>query len=160
MDELAGQAPDPAAVRLAAWFHDAVYRGEPGADEENRALLAELVLARLSWRPERVAEVGRLVRLTADHGGIAGNDLNAAVLADADLAVLASAGPEYEAYTRAVQQEYAHVPDDLFAAGRAQILTRLLRSGSLFRTPAARRWTARAEANLMAELAALATRER
>src|SRR5690606_23963684 len=41
--ELADAARDVDLVRYAAWFHDAVYRGEPGADEENSAQLAELL---------------------------------------------------------------------------------------------------------------------
>jgi predicted metal-dependent HD superfamily phosphohydrolase len=148
-------AIDLAAVRLAAWFHDAVYQGRPGLDEEDSAQLAEWTLPDLGWPAERVAEVARLVRLTADHAGIASGDDNAAVLADADLAVPAAPEPEYLRYTVAVRQEYEQVPDDLFRAGRAQILTRLLES-PLYRTPAAQaRWTTQATANLRAEIARL-----
>lgn len=160
IDELAPEASsamaiDLAAVRLAAWFHDAVYQGRPGADEEDSARLAERMLPGLGWPAARVAEVVRLVRLTADHAGIAPGDRAAAVLADADLAVLAAPEPEYLRYTAAVRQEYAQVPEDLFRAGRAQILTRLLES-PLYRTPAAQgRWTTRATANLRAEIARL-----
>jgi predicted metal-dependent HD superfamily phosphohydrolase len=156
VDELAAQADDAATVRLAAWFHDAVYEARPGADEEASARLAEQVLPGLGWPAHRVAEVARLVRLTADHAAIGGDDRNAAVLADADLAVLAFDERRYRAYARAVREEYAHVPDDQFAAGRTDVLTRLL-SSPLYRTPAARdRWTAAAEANLSAEIARLA----
>src|SRR5690606_41538168 len=40
IDELAHHADDPAAVRFAAWFHDAVYAGRPGEDERASAELA------------------------------------------------------------------------------------------------------------------------
>ena len=44
LDMLADEADDIDAVRLAAWFHDAVY--EPGADnEEASAALAAAVLS-------------------------------------------------------------------------------------------------------------------
>jgi predicted metal-dependent HD superfamily phosphohydrolase len=60
--------PDHAAdVELAVWFHDAVYTGRAGDDEEASARLAETELPRLRVRPARVAEVARLVRLTAGH---------------------------------------------------------------------------------------------
>jgi len=153
VDELADQAEDAVAVRLAAWFHDAVYQGQPGADEENSARLAEHVLPGLGWPPERVAEVARLVRLTADHAGILAGDRNGAVLADADLAVLASDEPGYLNYAQAIRQEYAQVPDQFFIAGRTQALTRLLESAPLYRTSIAQqRWTVAAELNMRAEL--------
>ncbi len=145
---------DGDVVRLAAWFHDAVYDGAP-EDEERSARLAEESLAAEGVAAEVVAEVARLVRLTAAHDPAAG-DLAGAVLSDADLAVLA-AGPErYAEYVAGVRREYAHVPDDVFRRGRADVLRGLLAAPSLFRTAAGRRlWEDRARANVEAELAAL-----
>ncbi|GAA2412409.1 HD domain-containing protein [Nonomuraea africana] len=163
IDPLAPVAADPDAVRLAAWFHDAVYDGRPGWDEERSAQLAQARLPRCGLTADRVAEVARLVRLTATHdpdytegapASTAGRDANGAVLCDADLAVLA--GDDYDAYARAVREEYRHVPDDLFRAGRAQVLRRLLAAPRLYRTALAHDlWEARARANLTAELALL-----
>ena len=154
--ELGDQAAQLPAVRMAAWFHDAVYQGVPGQDEEASAVLAEQLLPALGWPPVLVEEVARLVRLTADHAGIAGDDQNAAVLADADLAILAAPEAAYQAYAAAVREEYAQVPDEAFAAGRAFVLTRLLENPPLFRTAAGQqRWTEAARANLRRELASL-----
>ena len=49
VDRLAEHAEDLTAVRLAAWFHDAVYEpaASPGANEEASARLAAHVLTRL-----------------------------------------------------------------------------------------------------------------
>ena len=155
IDLLRAEAGDETAVRLAAWFHDAVYDGRPGWDEERSAQLAQARLPRCGVPGSRVAETARLVRLTAAHDALAPGDRNGAVLCDADLAVLA--GPGYDDYARAVRQEYAHIPDDLFAAGRAEVLRRLLGTPVLFRTARGRRlWEERARANMTAELAALA----
>ena len=56
-----------------------------------------------------------------------------------------------------MRAEYAHVPDDLFAAGRASVLEALLAKPHLFHTAYARsRWEAAARANVEAELAVLA----
>jgi predicted metal-dependent HD superfamily phosphohydrolase len=154
VDRLAGHARDVAAVRLAAWFHDAVYDGRPGSDEERSARLARSRLPRCGVPAARVAEVVRLVRLTAAHDTLADGDPDGAVLCDADLAVLGS--PGYDAYAAAVRQEYAHVPGDLFRQGRAEVLRRLLAMPRLYRTPLARElWEDRARANLAAELSAL-----
>ncbi|RBQ15356.1 metal-dependent phosphohydrolase [Spongiactinospora rosea] len=143
-------ADDPVAVRLAAWFHDAVYEGLAGDDEERSAQLAQRLLPRCGVPAERIARTARLVRLTATHDPADG-DADGAVLCDADLAVLA--GPGYEAYARAVREEYRHVPEAAFRAGRAEILRRLLAAPRLYRTPLGRDlWEAAARANLAAEL--------
>ncbi|MEU6714767.1 metal-dependent phosphohydrolase [Nonomuraea sp. NPDC046802] len=154
VDTLADQARDAVAVRLAAWFHDAVYDGRPGWDEERSAQLAQSRLPRCGVPARRIAEVARLVRLTAAHDTLADDDPDGAVLCDADLAVLGS--PGYDAYAAAIRQEYAHIPDELFAKGRAEVLARLLAVPRLYRTARARDlWEERARANLSAELAAL-----
>jgi predicted metal-dependent HD superfamily phosphohydrolase len=156
VDRLAHLAADADAVRLAAWFHDAVYEGRAGWDEERSAQLALALLPRCGVPPGRVAEAARLVRLTAAHAPEPG-DRDGAVLCDADLAILAAPPDGYAAYAAAVREEYRHVPDAAFAAGRAGVLSRLLAMPRLFRTPVARElWEERARANLAAELARLA----
>jgi predicted metal-dependent HD superfamily phosphohydrolase len=152
VDAYAGEAQDPQSVRLAAWFHDAVYNPRGGNNEELSARLAERTLPALGVHAIQVAEVARLVRLTAGHDPAPG-DRNGALLGDADLAILASPAPEYRAYVRAVRAEYAHVPDDAFNAGRAAVLRSLLDLPALFRIPAlAARWEEAARRNVRAEL--------
>ncbi|SEU06731.1 HD domain-containing protein [Nonomuraea wenchangensis] len=156
VDDLAGDAADPDAVRLAAWFHDAVYDGHPGRDEERSAQLAQSRLPRCGVPPAVVAEVARLVRLTAAHDTLTAGDANGAVLCDADLAVLGGPTGGYAAYAAAVRREYAHVPDDLFRPARADVLRRLLAAPALYRTARGRAsWEERARANMTAELAEL-----
>ncbi|MBB3726884.1 HD domain-containing protein [Nonomuraea dietziae] len=155
IEPLAPVADDADAVRLAAWFHDAIYDGRPAWDEERSAQLAQALLPRCGVAEGRVAEVARLVRLTVIHDPgydpAGAGDANGAVLCDADLAVLA--GEHYDAYARAVREEYRHVPDELFRAGRAQVLRRLLDAPRLYRTARAHDlWEARARANVSAEL--------
>lgn len=150
IDELAREtAFDGTAVRLAAWFHDAVYDGAPAA-EERSARWAQEALAGLPC----AAEVARLVRLT-EHHAPAPDDVAGAVLSDADLAILASPPERYAAYTAGVRVEYAAFDDATFAAGRRAVLEGLV-GGALFRTPYARaRWEPRARLNVAAELVAL-----
>ncbi|OHU93366.1 metal-dependent phosphohydrolase [Mycobacterium talmoniae] len=151
VDALAAHADDPDAVRLAAWYHDAVYRGR-GDDEENSARRAETELAALGLPVSLIAEVARLVRLTAAHDP-APDDRNGVTLSDADLAILGAPADRYAAYAAAVRDEYAHLPDDAFRTGRAQVLRALLGGPALYRTPAAQqRWEAQARINLAAEL--------
>jgi predicted metal-dependent HD superfamily phosphohydrolase len=152
--DLADHATDPLACELAAWYHDAVYEGLPD-DEERSARQAERDLPGLGLAPARIAEVARLVRLTAGHDP-APDDRNGAVLCDADLAILAADADAYAAYTRAVRAEYAHIEDTAFRAGRAAVLQSLLDLPVLFRTPLGHeQWEPRARANLAAELTTL-----
>jgi predicted metal-dependent HD superfamily phosphohydrolase len=150
-------AADPDVVRVAAWWHDAVYDPHAIGDtnERDSAELAGAVLAGIGVPPPTVDEVARLVLLTAGHM-VQGGDPNGALLCDADLAVLASPPSAYDEYAAAVRQEYAHVPDPAFRAGRAAVLRRLLHLPSLYRLPALRAaWEPAARANLERELMAL-----
>jgi predicted metal-dependent HD superfamily phosphohydrolase len=155
--ELAGAATDPDAVRLAAWYHDVVCDPQRTDNEQVSAERARAGLRGLV-DDERLAEVERLVLLTAGHDPEPA-DANGAVLCDADLAVLASPPDAYAAYASAVRAEYAHLSDEVFAAGRAAVLEQLLALPALYRLPAvAVQWTGRARANLTAELSLVRAR--
>lgn len=148
----------PPTVELAAWFHDAVYDLVPGSDEERSAELARERLTRLAVPEGSVAEVERLVRLTAGHAPRS-DDRAGAVLCDADLAVLAASPRRYARYASAVRAEYARVPEDDFRRGRAAVLRTLLDRPWIFATvPGRTRWEARARENVTAELARLTGR--
>ncbi|MEU5087391.1 hypothetical protein [Streptomyces sp. NPDC021356] len=152
VDVLEEYAEDPDVVRLAAWFHDAVYLPERSENEERSARLAERALAEAGVPAAKTAEVARLVRLTVGHDP-AGDDSDGQVLCDADLAILAAPPSAYAAYTAAVREEYHFVPGDAFREGRSAILRRLLAQPLLFRTPYGQRhWEATARYNLGGEL--------
>ncbi|GAA3002223.1 HD domain-containing protein [Streptomyces fulvorobeus] len=152
IDTLARHAADPDVVRLAAWFHDAVYRPDRSENEERSAVLAERALSEAGVPADAVAEVARLVRLTVTHDPADG-DSDGEVLCDADLAVLASGPREYAEYAAQVREEYAFVPDEAFREGRAAVLRRLLGLPCLFRTPhGSEVWEPRARQNLTTEL--------
>ncbi|MFC8084483.1 hypothetical protein [Streptomyces sp. NPDC057340] len=152
VDVLAGHADDVDVVRLAAWFHDAVYRPDRSENEERSARLAERALPEAGVSAAKTAEVARLVRLTVTHAP-AEDDRDGQVLCDADLAVLASPPSAYAAYTAAVREEYHFVPNEAFREGRSAILRQLLDLPTLFHTPHGRReWEATARHNLTGEL--------
>ena len=152
LDLLTEPGDPPRTVLLAAWFHDAVYRGIAGQDEEESARLAEDRLAHAGLSAAEVDEVARLVRMTADHQPEAG-DGAAALLSDADLSVLGGEPAAYARYLAAVRQDFAHIGDDDFAAGRAAVVHQLLRLDPLFHTLRGRAlWLDAARRNLQAEL--------
>ncbi|WP_241741261.1 hypothetical protein [Streptomyces sp. L2] len=152
IDTLEAYAAEPDLVRLAAWFHDAVYLPDRSENEERSAHLAERALPEAGVPASATAEVARLVRLTVTHDP-AVSDTNGQVLCDADLAVLAAPPSAYAAYTAEVREEYHFVPPDAFREGRSAILRHLLSLPALFRTPYGQEhWEATARYNLTAEL--------
>ncbi|MEG3634631.1 HD domain-containing protein [Micromonospora palythoicola] len=154
IDRHASTASRPDLVRLAAWCHDAVYDPRAPGDRNERAsaALADALLTRSGLRSDGVAEVGRLVLLTAGHV-VDPADADGALLCDADLAVLAAPAAKYDRYATAIRQEYAHVPEPDYRAGRARVLASLLSLPTLYRVPElATRWTTPARTNLTREL--------
>ncbi|MET1074806.1 MAG: HD domain-containing protein [Umezawaea sp.] len=146
---------DRALVALAALAHDVVYDGKPGDDERRSAEWARDQLLATGVADEDVGRVEDLVLATLTHEAPA-DDRLAAVLLDADLAILGSDSAGYERYRAAVRSEYAHVPDDAWKVGRAAVLRSLLDRESLYLTGAAReRWAVAARRNLAGELAGL-----
>jgi predicted metal-dependent HD superfamily phosphohydrolase len=143
-------------VRLAAFFHDAIYDVPTRelTNEEASARLSVRELSRAGLEQEDLNEVARLIRLTATH--VPGSrDPEGELLCDADLAVLGGTPEAYARYVAQVREEYAAVPRIDFVRGRFRILTDLA-SRDLFRTPKGRALNAPARANLAAECSELA----
>ena len=157
VDQLAGDE-DLFLVRLAAWFHDAVYDlpERELTNEEASARLSVRELGRAGFEQEDLTQVARLVRLTATH--LPGTrDPEGELLCDADLAVLAAPPELYDAYVDAVRAEYAAVPEEDFLAGRLAVLEPIAGS-EIFRSGKAQSLKAAARANLERELWALRDR--
>ena len=154
IDEMADDQ-DLFLVRLAAWFHDAVYAIPVGqvSNEEASARLAIRTLARAGLEQEDLTQVARLVRLTETHVPGA-RDPEGELLCDADLAILAAPPDAYARYVEQIRTEYAAVPEQGFLAGRLVVLTDLA-DREIFRTAKGRRLTPAARANLEAEMRTL-----
>jgi predicted metal-dependent HD superfamily phosphohydrolase len=156
LEELAaaGTTYDRTPVLLAAWFHDAVYDGERDAEERSAAWAEESLPGLVD--PATLAEVARLVRLTESHRPD-DTDANGCALSDADLGILAAPRPRYEEYAAAVRTEYDHLADEVFNAGRTEVLRELVAKPHLFHTAyALSRWEEPARRNVERELSVLA----
>ena len=146
LDELAGNGADydPTPVRLAAWFHDAVYDGERDAEERSA-----------TWAEDALPGHADPAVVTETHQPD-DDDANGCALSDADLGILAAPRERYDEYVAAVRREYAHLDDDVFAAGRADVLKALAAKPHLFHTAYGRdSWELAARANLERELTVL-----
>lgn len=146
-------AHDPAAIRLAAWFHDAVYDATATGNERASADLAEEALRLLGLEPARRADVAALVLTTADHLPVTDD---ARILVDADLAVLGATPAAYARYRQAIRREYRMVPEERWCRGRAEVLQRFLARPRIYSTPSMQARVERAaRRNLAAELETL-----
>ena len=74
--------------------------------------------------------VASLIRKTKTHD--AGDDPDAQVLLDADLAILGTAEPAYRDYAERIRQEYAWVPEADYCQGRRQVLENFLGRPKIF----------------------------
>ena len=155
IDRLRDQAHDLAAVRFAAWFHDAVYDTHARDNEERSADLAAEVLRGLQV-PERTIMATRdLILLTKSHRADPA-DRDGQVLLDADLAILGAPPEQYAAYSRAIRQEYGWVPEKEYRSGRRQVLEGFLRRERIYHLdPVYAALEAAARRNLAGEIAAL-----
>ncbi len=159
VDELTEETHEPDLVRLAAWYHGAVFASDLAATDANKggedeAASADVALRELialgvpAARARRVHDlVIHLARHTPDP-----NDPDSAVLCDADLGMLAVEPQRYKAYLEDLGAEYAHIPRRDFLRTRQHILRKLLARTSLFVSPLSERWEEPARQNLTAEL--------
>ena len=142
-------------LNAAIWFHDAIYDPARHDNEAESAKLAADRLAADGVAPALIDEVVRLILLTAGHS-VQADDAIGARLVSIDLSILGANTTRYDAYARAIREEYAHVPEPLYRAGRAAIMGRFLDSPRLFADPVwAERYEAPARANIRREIAAL-----
>ncbi|SEK77718.1 Predicted metal-dependent phosphohydrolase, HD superfamily [Pseudoxanthomonas sp. GM95] len=120
----------PREVQLAALYHDAIYVAGRSDNEAQSAQLAREQIAR--WQPDAAIDVARvmqLIDLTARHGGLSPEqvDAEAALFLDCDMAILAAPPEVFDAYDRGIAQEYrAVVPGWIFRRKRRQFLRGLL----------------------------------
>lgn len=145
----------PREVAWAMLYHDAVYR--PGR-KDNEAASARLARAHLErWPPAAEnggaseppdhARVVALIELTARHGVLRREDLIDEARAtletaadiddtlhflDCDMAILGAPAPRFDAYDRAIAEEYRAVPRWLYRRKRRQFFRMLLGSERIF----------------------------
>lgn len=156
LDRHGVDAQDRDALTLAILYHDIVYDPRRPDNEPASARLASERLTSVGFAQELVDKVARYILATRHDQPVATADADLALLLDLDLAILAAAPDRYRAYARAVRQEYAFVPDELYRPGRRRVLQGFLARGRIYITDRLQRlWEDPARANLAAEIAEL-----
>ena len=148
------QVNDLGAIVAAVLYHDAVYEPQHPANERASARLARRDLIALDWADDRADAVAAMIEGTKTHLDPVSSD--AAVLNDADLAILGADETEYGRYTNAVRDEYNHLDDREWNDGRVAVMQAFLDRDSIYATTTGRGlWEASARANVSAEIASI-----
>ena len=124
-------------IALALYYHDVIY--EP-ARSDNELKSAEYAIESLSpyLTNEQCQYIYALIIMTATHQINKSTDedkiSDAAYLLDMDLSILGAPWSEYQQYTQAVHQEYAHIAKEDYRNGRIAVLQQLLAHPTLYLT--------------------------
>ncbi len=102
-------------IRLALWYHDAIYEVRSGTNEHDSAVLAESDLASLGLPVHVRTDVARLIVVTK-YPTIP-KSLDETIVHDADLVILRAPRDVYRRYVGQVRAEYSFVADDEWAVG-------------------------------------------
>ena len=131
-DRLRVHADRPAAIEIAIWFHDAIYKPYKSENEQKSADWAARFLHDASAEDILIDRVTNLV-LATRHEAIA-KDSDTAILIDVDLAILGASPDHYNAFEQAIRREYRWVPSFLYQRKRTEILNSFLGRTKIFTT--------------------------
>lgn len=160
LDKLEGAATDPAALRVAFAYRGAQEEvGWEDADMESvPAAVPQITspqrLAQLGIDPDQVARIQELVDQLSSHRPDP-DDLDAKIIIDADMAVLASPPQQYRRLLEGLRSEVPHMDSAVFLQHRRRAIKRLLSRRNVFFSPIGRQWDQVARENLEAELGAI-----
>ena len=143
-------ATDPVAIEFALWFHDIIYDPKAADNEEQSARVAESFLLH-SPLTEKVSE---LILDTRHQQEPQSND--GKLICDIDLSILGSDPQCYDAYSKAIRDEYSWVASADYRVGRSKVLQNFLNRGQIYAIPDFQeRYEQQARTNLKKELASL-----
>lgn len=140
------------AVRLAIWFHDAIYETTKTDNEERSADWASASLIELLVPQETVSVVREMILATKHHKAESlSNDT--LLFLDLDLSILGADCKTYRSYSKAIKKEYSWVAGDIYRRERSKVLERFLHRDFIYNTTETReRFEAQARRNIEGEL--------
>lgn len=160
LEDVASLAERLDEVRLALWYHDAVYDTRAHDNEERSGALARAAVLSVGGGEEAAERVHALV-LATKHTTAPAPRGDARLVVDVDLAILGAPPARFAEYEAQIRREYAWVPEAEFRARRQRVLRSFLERPSIYATTVLRRrLEPRARENLARSLDALAATSR
>lgn len=146
VDEVPLEQSEKDRLSIALFYHDAVYDGKRGDNEQASA----------DWCRRDLGERAEVELILDTRHAVEPASQLGRWLVDIDLSVLGAERARFDAYEKGVRQEYSWVPWFLFRRKRKQILIQFLERPRLYFTEFFRqRLEATARANLQRAVAAL-----
>lgn len=121
------------SVRLAIFFHDAIYDPRSSTNEVDSAELFRKFAA-TSQQDVNVEEVVALILATQHHVVSPDNSPTLAYFLDLDMAVLGKEREAYLHYASLVRKEYEFVPREVYCSKRVEVLEGFLEQPRIFGT--------------------------
>lgn len=147
-----------ADVIFACLYHDIVYDAKRSDNEALSAGRCEADAAKLGIAQPQCQHIAALILATRKHE-LSDDSLDAKLFLDADLAILGASQERYERYAAGVRNEYSHVPEADYRAGRSAVLKKFLERPRLYYSDEMRaRFETPARANIAGEIENLAAR--
>lgn len=129
-------AESPALVEAALWFHDAVYDSHASDNERRSAALATRFFTSNGVPGPQCVRLHAHIMATLHR--TEPSDVDARLVVDIDIAILGRDEATYDAFERAVREEYRWVPAMIYRQKRAKVLRAFLDRPSVYATPAFR----------------------
>jgi predicted metal-dependent HD superfamily phosphohydrolase len=133
-DDVRGMALDPDACEVAFWFHDVVYDPHRKDNELRSAQVADESLHRLGAPRTFVEQVHRLIVATTHDFSPPADDIDACLVTDIDLVSLGLPPDVFDAHGAEIRQEFAHVSDGDYRAGRIAMMRKFLARPAIYST--------------------------
>jgi predicted metal-dependent HD superfamily phosphohydrolase len=149
------QVSEPLTLTLAIWFHDAVYDPKQSDNEAQSADVMVQQLKPYNLSKQKLTRIQHMIMATKTHQ-TEKEDGDTALFLDLDLAILGAEESEYDAYARAIREEYRFVSEEDYRKGRTQVLRQFLERPRIYLTePMFARYEQKARQNLAREITAL-----
>ena len=164
IDEIASTAHDPDVLRVALWYQGAVLnrsfdvfqRGTNSDEQEFSALYhARSRMETLGLSEDVISRVQELMMALFTHRADP-SDMDAQVLIDADLGMLAASPQDFKRFRESLREECPDLCDTDYVRARRLAIKKILAREQIFHSPLALAWEESARANLEAESAKLA----
>lgn len=164
IDEIASTAHDPDVLRVALWYQGAVLnrsfdvfqRGANSDEQEFSALYhARSRMETLGLSEDVISRVQELMMALFTHRADP-SDMDAQVLIDADLGMLAASPQDFKRFRESLREEFPDLCDTDYVRARRLAIKKILAREQIFHSPLALAWEESARANLEAESAKLA----
>lgn len=164
IDEIASTAHDPEVLRVALWYQGAVLNrsfdvfqhGTDSDEQEFSALYhARSRMETLGLSEDVISRIQELMMALFTHRADP-SDMDAQVLIDADLGMLAASPQDFKRFRESLREECPDLCDTDYVRARRLAIKKILAREQIFHSPLALAWEETARANLEAESAKLA----